>query len=211
MIMRKVFLFLVAAVLTASSAMAQIGIQAGLTRSNYWGSDAPKSSLTNGIQLGMVMVAPLIQKSMFKNFSYQTGFLFSQKGGEVVNAFGEKNHIIMTMNFLHISLYPRYIIDFGGGTGVFFQTGPYFGYAISGKQKNKVGGEWESDKLDFGARNMQRFDVGMGLGAGLQIVNNFQLCVGKNWSFMPLVESPAGWVNFYNTNLELTLTYLFDF
>ena len=109
----------------------------------------------------------------------------------------------MTINYLQMPAYAQYNIELGNNMGLFLQGGVYLGYAISGKQK--TGGE--SVKIDFKERNMARYDFGLGLGAGLKIMDNIQIGLSKNWGASSLVKKSDAL--FYNTNWALTATYLF--
>ena len=199
------------AALIASGAMAQrtytdlvgnkvrYGIQAGLNFSNYWGGDAPDATMKPGIQLGAIME---YKDAKFRNFSSQTGLLFSQKGG---NEDGDK----LALNYLLVPIIVQYNLGLGNSVGFFLKAEYYFGYAISGKYKYNYEGTWESEKIDFSDEGLQRFDMGLGLGVGLNINDMMQIGLGYNWSFYPLVKNPGYWVNFYNSNLALNVTFLF--
>ena len=203
---RIVFLFL-AAVLTASSVMAQmdkIGVQAGLNISSYWGRDLLESKAKPGIQLGVVTESEFIK---LHNFSGQAGLLFVQMGGKVVDL--NKDKLELALNYLQIPVYIRYNIDLGGGLGLFLQAGGYTGLAISGKEKYDVKGKTESKKIKFKDRNMQRFDVGVGFGAGLRVTNNIQVGFANNWGFSSLIKDSPVLVNWYNSHFALTATYMF--
>jgi opacity protein-like surface antigen len=217
---RKILVVFLAAVLTASSAIAQLGVAgnegntmhrfgvtAGLNRAKYWGSDAPDSKMKSGIRIGVVAEATET-KGRLRNFSLHTGLLFSQQGGIVENYYGV-DRTEMTLNYLYIPINTRYKFDLGSNMGFFLQAGFYTGYAISGRQKTEYRGETKSTKINFGDRNMERFDMGLGLGAGLQVLSNIEIGLGYNWSFFPLVkaENASRWVHFYNAGLALTATY----
>ena len=209
---------LITAVLMAGSVMAQgtytnlagnevrIGIQGGLNFSDYWGGDSPESKTKPGIRLGVVTE---YRDSKFRNVSVQTGLLFVQQGSEIESFMGERIHAVMTLNYLKVPINFRYNFDLGAGMGIFVQAGIYAGFALTGKQKTEEDGVWESEKINFSERNMERFDTGLGLGAGIQVMNRMQLCFGYDWGFYPLVKSTGQWVKFYNSNMMVTATFMF--
>jgi hypothetical protein len=206
---RKILFVLLAAVLTAGSAMAQkFGVQAGYNLSDYWGGDAPNSNMKPGFQAGLLMQSeqPDANKLFVRNLSSQIGLLFIQQGAKVED-FGEQ--IEMTLNYLRLPINAQYKFDLGENFAVYAQVGVYIAYALSGNQKTEIGGEWENEKVNFKENNMQRLDSGAGIGAGVRIANSVLIGVEKNWSLTPLIKTDPVWVSMFNTNLAITATFLF--
>ena len=208
--LKKVSLLVVVAVLTASSAMAQreigLGVQAGLNYADFWGEHAPESTKKPGIQLGLVIGG---DQRMWGNFSCQMGLMFVQQGAKGDDLLVRKVTSDMTLNYLRIPINFRYHIDLGSRMGLYLQAGCYYGYALSGRVKvlNREGSE--SVKIDFNESNMNRWDLGFGLGAGVRIMDNFQIGLSKDWGIASLIKSKGVTYFFHNTNLALTTTYFF--
>ena len=204
---KKITLVLLAAVLTASSALAQelgLGIQAGLNYADFYGLHSPESTKKPGIQLGVVIGG---DQRMWGNFSVQTGLLFVQQGAKGDELFERKVTSGMTLNYLRIPINLRYHIDFGNSMGLYLQAGCYYGYALSGRVKviNRDGSE--SRKIDFNESNMNRWDMGVGLGAGLKVMDNINIGISKDWGIVSLIKSQGVTYLFANTNFALTATY----
>jgi len=216
---KKVLFVLLATVFTASSAMAKvgttnaagekamIGIRAGYNRSNYVGSDAPNSMQKPGIQLGLIWGNYLPKSTMF---SSHMGLLFSQFGAKVNDRIdGVKLNAEMTLNYLQIPINFRYNLHLGSGMGLYAQAGIYSGYALWGRQKSEVRGEWESKKINFKDRNISTYDFGLGLGAGLLVMNRVELGIVFDRGLFSQVTNSIRWMHFYNSNLAITATFLF--
>ena len=205
--LKKVSLFVLIAVLTASSVMAQytvdIGVQAGLNFANFWGSDAGVNQTKPGIILGAVIDNTKLAKRNGSNFSLQLGLLFVQQGAKE-----ESESIEVNLNYLRMPYNVRYNFDLGSNMGLYLQAGIYGGLALWGTEKARVDGKWESDKIYFGDNDMNRWDWGIGVGAGVRIMDNFQIGVSKNWGRNSLIKYEGVKQYFYNTNLALTATYL---
>ena len=205
---KKVSLLFLIAVLTASSAMAQyvadIGIQAGLNYANFWGSDAGDNQMKPGIILGVVIDGTKVMKRQESNFSSQLGLLFVQQGAKI-----EDEDIEMTLNYLRIPVNYRYNFYFGSNMGLYLQAGLYGGLALWGTAKERVDGKWESETINFRENDMNPWDWGLGVGIGVHIMDNFQIGLSKDWGRNSLMKYKDVNQRFYNTNLALTVTYLF--
>ena len=214
-IFKKVAIVAIVAVSINIAANAQIGenprlgVQAGLNLSNFWGKDASEYQNKPGIRLGM---DGLVEFPKVKNVSLQMTILFAQQGAkaEGLDAYGNIANTETCLNSLLIQWSPRYTLNFGSGMGVFLQAGPYMGWNFLAKLKTEKDGKWESEKLKLGfdEGKMEILDMGFGIGAGLQILNDISISVGYNFGFLPIVNSSKT-IKTFNSNLALTATYYF--
>ena len=207
---KRILTLLLAAALAVGYTNAQtgMGVQAGLNLSKFWGSDAPESQYRPGIRLGIEGLTD----TKISNLSFAVGILYAQQGGKIDGLlFGEKVNAEMILNSFQFHYNARYTFDIGNDMGVFFQAGPYLGFNFLAKRKTEVDGKWESEKLKIGFVDEGKVnisDIGLGIGAGLKVMNNIQVGVGFNFGFMPIFGG-SDWINWYNSNLSFTAAYFF--
>jgi len=214
--LKKVFLLVVAAVLTAGFAQAQfkIGARAGFNLTTVTGKGAPEAAkLKPGFQVGVVG-----DYAFSEAFSIQPSLLFSQQGFK--NEDSEDNLTVkqsFTLNYLQLPINLQYKFDLGGAK-LFLQAGPYLGYGLGGKYKFTSGSVSVNGKIKFGEgpeiyddiNNLpdfyfdKAFDFGVGAGVGVQ-VSNFQVAFGYTLGLPSLFKETT----VQNGGLQLTLTYLF--
>jgi len=226
--LRKLFLGLLAVVLTTSYVSAQLtfGPRAGFNYTNiinkYDGKNPPKELrgiYKPGFQVGIVAdYAPTTV------FSIQSGLLFAQQGNKTdyTGAGGLKSTLIL--NYLQIPINFQFKFPLGG-IDLLVQTGPYLGFGINGKYKswdengkrmsNEDIKKWlgEIPKVSFGNEygDLKSLDLGIGFGAGLQF-GNIQAGLEYNMGVRNLSNvSSLTEVNILikNSGLALTMTYLF--
>ena len=166
---RKFCTVLLAVVLTASSAQAQIvfGARAGLNLTNIH-NELVDNKFKAGFQIGVVG-----EKALGEKFFGQLGILFATQGCKNEN-------VTTNLNYIQLRLNPTFKANIGGAKLLLF-VGPYFGYAIRGKIND--------EKIKFGGENLWKaFDFGGGLGAGLQF-DNLQFALGLNRGLTNLFNS----------------------
>lgn len=201
---KKVFLFLLAAVLTVSYAQAQFtfGLRGGfnLTTMTEEGLD---TKMKPGFQVGVVG-----DYALNDNFSIQPGVLFATQGCKWdFGLMGENVESTINLNYLQIPVNAQYKLDLGG-MNLLLQAGPYLGYAVSGKVVAKAGGLKEEEKIEFGSKDeeLKALDYGLGFGAGLQF-GYIQAGLGYNIGLANLSNDKHATTK--NSGLAITLTYLF--
>ena len=212
---KKVFVVLLAAVLTASYAQAQFtfGVRAGFNLTDFSGDGVEDSKMKPGFQIGVVG-----DLALSDNFSIQPGLLFATQGAKWSENESEGDYKVsysesINLNYLQIPINAQYKLDLGD-MKLLLQAGPYFGYGISGKYKweeswngNKESGD---DKIEFGSdeekHHFKALDLGLGFGAGLQF-GNIQAGVGYNLGLANLAHSDNYKIK--NNGLAITVTYLF--
>ena len=218
--LRKLFLSLLAAVLTTSYVSAQLtfGARAGFNYTNmtykYDGKKLDKEfrdKFKSGFQTGVVADYKLSEVLFI-----QPGLLFSQYGYKCnTNVYATKS--IVNLNYLQVPV--NFQLKFPlGGIDLLIQTGPYFEFGINGKIKYwDENGKRLSDKdlkVSFGSvlkkDDLKGFDSGIGLGAGLQF-GNIQAGLGYNIGLRNLTVGNADHrrMSQKKNGLALTVTYLF--
>jgi len=210
---KKICLVLMAVILTASYAHAQLnfGLRAGFNMTNMNESSdglSPDLDMLAGFQVGVVA-----DYAVSNNFSIQPAVLFATQGARweiPAMDIGFQTPAINTtlrLNYIQVPINAIYRVDFGFG-GLLLQAGPYLGYALSGKATARMAGISNSEDIEFGNgdEELRRLDFGVGFGAGLQL-GAVQAVLGYNIGLANL--SNANNVTLNNNGLALTLTYIF--
>ena len=206
---KRIYIVLLAAVLTASYAQAQLtfGARAGLNLTNVFQEDESGNlkglDWKPGFQIGAAAEYDLLNEEIY----FQTGILFSQQGMKTEGSLlGSKVKLMWNLNYIQIPINLVGKVDLGSTT-FFLQAGPYLGYGIGGKLTAEAGGESTSEKIKFGSgddADFRAFDLGLGAGAGFQF-GNLQTGLGLNYGLVNLGKD----VKVKNIGLVFTLTYMF--
>ncbi len=182
-------MILVVTMSTASFAQS-LSVKGGLNFANMLAkndvltlSDDFKTKL--GVHIGATAEFDLpVDVSALDKLSFETGLLLSTKGyrmkvTEELMVYGQsfkiENKETVNLLYLDIPLTGKAYFDIGGAKlyGVF---GPYIGMGLSGKDKEKVTVNGETEKksrsIKWGSgkdNDIKRLDLGLTLGAGVQI------------------------------------------
>jgi len=193
---KKVFLVLLVAVLTASYAHAQFtfGARAGLNLTLLTGDEDASTGIKPGFQVGVVG-----DYAVSDAFSIQPGILFATMGGRE-----SEGDLTATLNFNYIQV----PVNFQFKRNAFFwHVGPYIGFGLGGKATVDVGGLSVSDDIKFGSdEDFKAFDFGFGAGIGWQF-GNFQAGLGTNLGLVNI--SNVDDFTMRNMGIAITLTYMF--
>lgn len=110
----------------------------------------------------------------------------------------------LSMYYLNLPLAVRYRIPLNDNTGIFIETGVYFGVGLTGKtsMEFEYQGETVSEEEPLDWTWMQsRTDIGFSIGAGVE-VKKFQLGFYGDYGLKPVFEDGTG-----HQNLRLSLGY----
>jgi len=177
---KKFFTVMLVAVLTASYAQAQfhVGMRLGFNAASMYGDFVPvfwedaKVEARAGFQGGLVG-----ELELGRHFAVQPGILYAQQGyvASVKNgdAVREADYLL---NYLQVPLNLLAKMTIGRSGNIFFQVGPYVGYALSGKLKLEAREDGKvvetQDGIvhfkDHDGDTMKRLDYGLGFGLGFQ-------------------------------------------
>ena len=168
----KLLIIVVAFTMTTKSfAQVKYGVKAGLNLANMLEKDDDETysedySMKIGFHLGGAAEIPISEK-----FSVQPGLLFSTKGFKMkiegIDGFFEDMNINVNLNYLEIPINAIYKIELGSSK-LCINTGPYLGYALSGK----VSYDKDSESIDIGSSDdddLKALDYGFNIGAGIEI------------------------------------------
>lgn len=169
--MKKIIITLAAAFI-ALSASAQVGIIAGLTSSQ---SDL-KTALAEVKSVNQYHVGVAYHQDLMMGFSIQPAIIYNMKGTEIANiATITDANIDYKTGYLEVPVQIQWGIDLAVAKPFVFAE-PFIGYAINniseaGKTQNT---NWDNIK--------SRFEYGVGLGAGVDVLKHLQVSVRYFWN-----------------------------
>ena len=199
----KKFLALVALLVAGISGMnaqesLKWGITAGLNSSNFSvsGFDS-RIGFHAGVkaEMGLPQLADGIYLDM--------GALLSLKGAKV--DLGPAGSVKYNPFYLEIPIHMGYKYAVNDKFAIFGNFGPYIGIGLFGKAKASgelMEGEDTSVNV-FGDDAMKRFDFGLGLKAGVELNQKYQLSIGYDWGLIDNIEDSGN----KNLNLMISLVY----
>ncbi|MEN8121249.1 MAG: porin family protein [Bacteroidota bacterium] len=155
--MKKTLLLVALSLLISFSAMAQIGVKAGLNLAKQTGNEVPTftEKYLNSFHFGV-----FTHKDLIPLLKIRVGLEYSPKGTKWKNG---DLYTQGTFNYLELPVLARVKL------GPIYGLGGFYGaYALNGKTENNILGVTVSDEMDFEAREMKKLDYGMKFGLGFQ-------------------------------------------
>lgn len=196
------------------------GVTAGMNNSKY--SNDFLNSRT-GFHAGVKaeLALPQVAEGVYLEF----GGLLTLKGAKW--GYGSLVDIKFNPYYLEIPVHIGYKYAINENFAIFGNVGPYAAIGLFGKIKGKVdligisgnidwgGIDWgeidpseikgeESENI-FGSDGMKRFDLGLGLKAGIEFNKKYQVTIGYDWGFIETADNS----DLKNRNLMLSLVYMF--
>lgn len=194
--------FITLALLLASNANAQLlpismGIKGGINSStvNTKGWDS-KSGFNAGITLDVNLPA---------NLAIMSGLEITTKGAKsdlMIPGASEAVNAKMNATYLQLPAHLGYRIKLIPGLRLHVDAGPYFAQGIGGK--SKIDGEKSSTFKDD---VFEKFDWGIGVGAGVTVLGMVQVRTGYDWG-MKNVSKIDG-MNVKNRNFYASVGFNF--
>jgi hypothetical protein len=221
------FVFCASFSLPAQTSSFRFGIETGLNLSTALVNDATCMKLKAGYRIGGT-----VEYLLPKNFLIQSGLFFSAKGSKIENLNtgnyeGGEPDFTHTFNqfYLELPLYGAYRMNVSDKFNVTFGGGPYFGYGLGGKVKEKLNSsawgdgstqiEWDTfgdgvydEELDYlRGETLKRFDIGIGVKVDFEY-HKFILGIGTEYSLKNIaVNDSYGDPQYRNVNLRISLGY----
>ena len=197
----KKFLMTLAVACFALTASAQekgdlrFGVTAGMNVSNI--TDMKMDS-----RIGF-HVGAKAEYNITDNLYGNAALLFSQKGNKK-----EEGSIEATSNpgYLELPIHIGYRFKMGDKVSIFGETGPYFAYGICGKDKLEGTGVADYDVKFFDYDNVNKFDFGWGVKAGVEYAN-FQIGLGYEYGITKVFDIDD--VKPHNSNFMVSVAYMF--
>ncbi len=142
-------------------------------------------------------VGVLADVELSKNWSFQPGLSFLQKGGKDSEGDTEAD---VSINYLELPLNFVFHADRKKG-GFIAGAGPCLSYGLSGKAKVTSGGVTISEPIHFGSSSnddLKRFEFGGNILAGYEFANGLFLTANYNAGFSNIsADSQSKWKNSY--------------
>lgn len=187
------------------------GIRVDMNSSNMkFSEDNSSYSPDNqiGFNAGVSIDIPMLQ-----SLYLQTGLYYTTKGFKIEENDGdEKYSTKATPSYLEIPVMASYRYDFSDNAQLQINFGPYFAYGIGGKYKEEWSykGEKEEEKEDLFGKDkyFNRFDAGLGIGAGFTYSKIF---IGLNYQFglSNIAQNTEDGYSVKNKNLSISIGYNF--
>lgn len=207
--MKRLFIILsVVFTLSNVTAYAQEGLKwgamAGMNSSNF-STDGFDSKA--GFHVGVKAEKDLQQ--IAQGVYLDMAALLSLKGAKIN---GGDASLKLNPYYLEIPIHMGYKYAVNKNFAIFGNFGPYFAVGLFGKMK-ATGDLIEESGLTrihdsakvFGDDGMGRFDFGLGLKAGVEFCQKYQISIGYDWGLIDNIENSSN----KNRNLMLSLGYLF--
>ncbi len=196
------FSLVILATLVTFGASAQIGIQAGYS---YEKQTISFSSLSISNTLNGFHVGPVYEMTVQSPVSLQYGLLFNRLTGKDKNSETSTTETLMSLD-----LPVRVAVSFPIQTGLnaFVFGGPNFNYGLSYKDKtgSVTTDMYKMDENNDGKKDISRFDVQLGVGAGLKY-NAITLRFSYDWGLLDRYTIDPG--KFKANDMKISLAYMF--
>lgn len=162
--MKRILITVIAALLTVSTFAQRdkslldrttyFGVRFGLNLSNVSGDATSDMGTSPGLIFGGIMGLSL---SDTNPICIETGAFYSERGGQ--HGSYEYN-----LNYVEVPVLIKFGFELNEDLLVTPLAGPYFSYAISGKQKEPN----KARETSFGVNKFERWDMGFKLGCGAE-------------------------------------------
>lgn len=140
------------------------------------------------------------------NIYLGTGLQYMMKG---VKTSGDGWEYKANPGYLQIPIHVGYRYDFNETIGVFGEFGPFLAVGVSGQDKWEAGNR-DGDDDFFGDPDegyAKRFDMGLGLHVGCEIIQHWQVALGYDWGLIDMYKGPGDKIR--NGSLRLGVAYMF--
>ena len=157
-------LFLGAAIAMSSLTFAQqFGIKAGMNVSSISNDGWDDSKAKVGFYGGLFMNAPLAE-----SFSIQPEILYNNLGSKTERTVaGTKYSSTLNLDYIAVPV----MFQYNATPEFYLEAGPEFGFLVNASSKATAGNNSNTTNIDTDSFN--KFNMGIGLGAGFNITNKF--------------------------------------
>lgn len=178
----------------------RLGVEAGMTVNtikNYYNDADRKVGFDAGLRVDV---------NFTDNIYLGTGLQYMMKG---VKSSGEGWESKVNTGYLQIPIHVGYRYDFNETIGIFGEFGPFLAIGVNGQEKYEYGRHSEDYDV-FGDPDegyAKRFDMGLGLHVGCEIIQHWQVALGYDWGLIDMYKGPGDKVR--NGSLRLGVAYMF--
>ena len=180
------------------------------------GSTFPSGTLSYPLKIGAsggLMVDIPVSRSIYINCS----ILYSWRQPTLILQNPDKDVLvekdIFTSSIIEIPAHLGYRFQVNDSFGILLDAGPSIMYRINRKfrQQNQLSNNKQTNTKEEMDGRIKRFDVGVGVSAGVDFHNKYRLSIGYDWGLLDVVETAITnqKYNFNNRNLYIRIAYLF--
>lgn len=185
----------------------RLGVEAGMTVNtikNYYNDADRKVGFDAGLRVDV---------NFTDNIYLGTGLQYMMKG---VKSSGERWESKVNTGYLQIPIHVGYRYDFNETIGIFGEFGPFLAIGVNGQGKVEYGrhsvdydvfGDPDEWNEDLEIPYAKRFDMGLGLHVGCEIIQHWQVALGYDWGLIDMYKGPGDKVR--NGSLRLGVAYMF--
>lgn len=198
----KKLIIAAAALLLSVSAFAQFGITAGLTTSATSLKDAKVQ--WDAKSIAQYHVGITYKFALGNVFAIQPSLIYNMKGAKLAEF--NTSDLAYKTGFLELPVQIQAGIGLGSLARIYAVAEPFVGYAVS----NKIEGTNFKDKWE---NISNKFEYGVGLGAGVELFSHLQVSVRYYWNLgdvynftmQNIINAPKGTCN----GITASVAYLF--
>lgn len=166
-------ILIISAAFGMSAASPDLTINAGVGTSTWMGNDSELSSPRFAYRVGLGVDMPITGR-----FGFRTGLNFEKIGTN----FEESD---LTLDQMYLEVPVMGTMRFGlRKVDLVFNAGPYLAVGVGGKIDFPDFGSYNT----FGDNRLNRFDMGMGLGAGVEF-NRFRVGIDTRYGFLHIADN----------------------
>ena len=178
----------------------RLGVEAGMTVNTIKNAyEDPDRKV--GFDVGL-----RVDVNFTDNIYLGTGLQYMMKG---VKTSGKGWESKVNTGYLQIPIHVGYRYDFNETIGIFGEFGPFLAIGVN-SQKKYESGRQSKDYDVFGDPDegyAKRFDMGLGLHVGCEIIQHWQVALGYDWGLIDMYKGPGDKVR--NGSLRLGVAYMF--
>jgi len=201
--MKKILLLALSMLMTLSLSAQRMGVVGGLTTSNL-AYDQLDASSVKGFHAGLTFKQPL-----FLGFTLQPSVLYTAKGSSLNYTISESSlsstiqsvTFDTDMKYLEVPVQLQWGLDLIVARPYIFVE-PFVGYALSGEYNFESLSTTLSEGIDMSQLD-GRLEYGFGIGAGLEIMDRFQVSFKRYWNYENLdVQGMSSYLDTVSSDLQ---------
>lgn len=165
--MRRFLILAVFGLLIFNVAHSQLGLRLGANLAKFNVNNDIEQNSKFGLSGGVYLRVNLAGRLFL-----QPEFNLTQHGSK--EDLNDGDYSAVTINYMQIPILLKYVFGDVEGTSFFVQGGPYFSKGVGKiKLKDCINGDCNTDKINFDDVNfnLKKGDVGLMLGAGVNVTN----------------------------------------
>ncbi len=173
----KKILIIAAALLTAWSANAQVGIVAGLTSS----ASNVKDAYADYKNINQYHVGLTYKLGLGNLLAIQPAIIYNMKGETLANVGGAQDvNLDYKTGYIEVPVQVQVGLGVGTLLRVYGFAEPFIGYAVTNEVKTNILTKEEAQKTWDNIKS--RFEYGVSLGAGVEVLRHLQVSVKYFWN-----------------------------